>query len=54
MLLVLTIMLLPIIHALADSNSDQDSKEPSIIKDKDQIEMKYTSAQFTKPEEVEK
>ncbi|MFP7298887.1 DUF5696 domain-containing protein [Neobacillus niacini] len=51
LLIALTIMLMPI-HAIADSTNKSNSEQPSVLNDIDHNEMKYTSAQFTKPEKA--
>lgn len=44
-------MLLPI-HANADSTKKSNSEQPSVLNENVHDEMKYSSAQFTKPEEA--
>jgi hypothetical protein len=44
-------MLLPI-HAIADSTKKSNSEPPSVLNENNKEEMKYSSAQFTKPEKA--
>ncbi|ALC91408.1 hypothetical protein AM500_17590 [Bacillus sp. FJAT-18017] len=49
LILALILLILPI-HALADSVLQSNQEKPSVTNENEQVEMKYTSAAFTKPE----